>query len=359
MSDANFPDWRNRFAVQFRQGDRTEEGIGQGVNTEFLEDLLTTGFDPNRGLFMVNQNGDLYPNPAAATLYPDTYRSHYRFLGKILGRLIFQRSLVRLPLASFFLSKLLRGNTGVDLSELQSLDPEIYRNLMYIKNHPDQARSLMLDFTTTLSGALDGTTVELVPNGENIPVTEENYSEYIIRMADYYLNRSIRSHCAAFRDGFTSIVDPAWIKLFNQRELDVIIQGVQTEIDIDDLEENTNYSSVTDPFQVPSQQQSAEQQQSFGADHPTIVNFWKVLRKFTHAERTKFLRFVTSKSRAPLRGFKDLEPKFTILKAVSGTDYLPSASTCVNLLKMPPYETIETLEMKLREAIETNTFENT
>ena len=108
MSDANFPDWRNRFAVQFRQGDRTEEGIGQGVNTEFLEDLLTTGFDPNRGLFMVNQNGDLYPNPAAATLYPDTYRSHYRFLGKILGRLIFQRSLVRLPLASFFLSKLLR-----------------------------------------------------------------------------------------------------------------------------------------------------------------------------------------------------------------------------------------------------------
>ena len=94
--------------------------------------------------------------------------------------------------------------------------------------------------------------------------------------------------------------------------------GVQTEIDIDDLEENTNYSSVTDPFQGPSQQQSAEQQQSFGADHPTIVNFWKVLRKFTHAERTKFLRFVTSKSRAPLRGFKDLEPKFTILKAVSG-----------------------------------------
>ena len=224
------------------------------------------------------------------------------------------------------------------MSELQSLDPEIYAGLMNIKNHPDEARSLMLDFTAP------GTTVELVPNGENIPVTEENYSEYIIRMADYYLNRSIRSHCAAFRDGFTSIVDPAWIKLFNQRELDVIIQGkarkiskirqifwdsvnkffkyyilgVQTEIDIDDLEENTNYSSVTDPFQVPSQQQSAEQQQSFGADHPTIVNFWKVLRKFTHAERTKFLRFVTSKSKAPLRGFKDLNPKFKISKAVGG-----------------------------------------
>ena len=49
--------------------------------------------------------------------------------------------------------------------------------------------------------------------------------------------------------------------------------------------------------------------------------------------------------------------RFTV--GVLGTDYLPSASTCVNLLKMPPYETIATLEMKLREAIETNTFENT
>ena len=111
------------------------------------------------------------------------------------------------------------------MPELQSLDPEIYRNLMYIKNHPDEAPSMMLDFTTTLSGAPNGTTVELVPNGENIPVTEENYYEYIINMADYYLNRSIKSHCDAFRDGLTSILYPAWIQLFNQRELDVIIQG--------------------------------------------------------------------------------------------------------------------------------------
>jgi len=85
-----------------------EPGIGQGVNSEFLEDLLATGFDPNRGLFMVNQNGELFPNPAAAELYPDTFKTHYAFLGRILGRLIFQRSLVRLPLASFFVSKLLR-----------------------------------------------------------------------------------------------------------------------------------------------------------------------------------------------------------------------------------------------------------
>ena len=116
------------------------------------------------------------------------------------------------------------------MSELQSLDPEIYDSLMYIQNHPDEARRMMLDFTTTLSGAPNGTTVELVPNGENIPVTEENYDKYISEMADYKLNRSIKSHCDAFRDGLTSILYPPWIQLFNQTELDVIIQGKARKI---------------------------------------------------------------------------------------------------------------------------------
>ena len=93
-----------------------------------MEDLLRTGFDPNRGLFLQNDDGELYPNPGAMYLYPETFEQHYKFLGKILGRMIFQRSLVKLPLASFFLSKIIRGGVNnVELSELQSLDPELYR----------------------------------------------------------------------------------------------------------------------------------------------------------------------------------------------------------------------------------------
>ena len=72
------PDWRQRFAVQFRNQERTEAGIGEGVNVEFLEDLLRTGFDPNLGLFLQNENGELYPNPGAIYLYPDSYRQHYK-----------------------------------------------------------------------------------------------------------------------------------------------------------------------------------------------------------------------------------------------------------------------------------------
>ena len=41
-------------------------------------------------------------------------------------------------------------------------------------------------------------------------------------------------------------------------------------------------------------------------------------------------------------GFKELNPKFSIRKAGTGTR-LPSSSTCVNLLKLPAYSDEDTL----------------
>ena len=42
--------------------------------------------------------------------------------------------MIEIPLASFFLSKMLgQKNLNVDIDHLQSLDPEIYKNLLYLK----------------------------------------------------------------------------------------------------------------------------------------------------------------------------------------------------------------------------------
>ncbi len=45
---------------------------------------------------------------------------------------IYESHLVELPLASFFLSKLL-GQVNADIDHLSSLDPELYKNLLYLK----------------------------------------------------------------------------------------------------------------------------------------------------------------------------------------------------------------------------------
>ena len=51
------------------------------------------------------------------------------------------------------------------------------------------------------------------------------------------------------------------------------------------------------------------------------------------------------------RGFKELVPKFAIRDAGRDNERLPTASTCVNLLKLPMYTDERILKAKLLQAI--------
>ncbi len=55
--------------------------------------------------------------------------------------------LVELPFASFFLSKLLGTSADVDIHHLASLDPEMYRNLLFLKSYEGDVEDLGLNFT--------------------------------------------------------------------------------------------------------------------------------------------------------------------------------------------------------------------
>lgn len=94
----------------------------------------------------------------------------------------------------------------------------------------------------------------------------------------------------------------------------------------------------------------------------TVRLFWQVVADFTPTQRGMLLRFITSSSRAPLGGFKHLQPPLTIAKVDCGAsplallggkdvDRLPSASTCFNTLKLPNYRRGVTLRRKLLDAI--------
>ena len=60
---------RNKLRVTLVNAQGLDEpGIdGGGVFREFLNELLKTGFDPNRGYFTTTQDGQLYPNPQVDT----------------------------------------------------------------------------------------------------------------------------------------------------------------------------------------------------------------------------------------------------------------------------------------------------
>lgn len=60
---------------------------------------------------------------------------------------MYENLLVELPLAEFFMSKVVGRHADVDMHHLVSLDPILYHNLLYLKNYEGDVQELGLDFT--------------------------------------------------------------------------------------------------------------------------------------------------------------------------------------------------------------------
>ncbi|KIJ54357.1 hypothetical protein M422DRAFT_25280 [Sphaerobolus stellatus SS14] len=317
-----------QFIDQFGQ---EEAGIdGGGVFKEFLTSLSREVFDTNRGLWLTTQQQELYPNPHSYATEPHQL-NWYRFIGRILGKALYEGILVDVAFASFFLAKWLAKQSYLD--DLASLDPELYNGLIFLKHYDKNFEDLSLNFTISEEDLGVSRTVNLIPNGDQISVTKENRLQYIYLVSHYRLSKQIKKQSDAFFEGLSDIINPRWLRMFNQQEVQILVGGINAPIDIDDLQQNCNYGGLYDE------------------NHDTIRLFWKVVRSFDQEQRRGLVRFVTSCSRPPLLGFKELYPKFSIRDSSSDEQRLPTSSTCVNLLKLPRYQTERTMREKLLQAI--------
>lgn len=115
-----------------------EAGIDQdGVFKEFLEETIKRVFDPSLNLFKTTADNRLYPSPIS--YLNDANHLHlFEFVGRMLGKAVYEGILVDVPFASFFLSLVL-GQTQQAfyscIDELPSLDKELYKSLTFIKHY--------------------------------------------------------------------------------------------------------------------------------------------------------------------------------------------------------------------------------
>lgn len=91
---------------------------------------------------------------------------------------IFENILVDLPLAEFFLAKLLVDRAPAHY--LKSLDPVLYRNLLYLRDYNGDISDLGLDFTT-VNNDLGETRVSYVCLFKNLSISNfKKIRSYII-----------------------------------------------------------------------------------------------------------------------------------------------------------------------------------
>lgn len=214
---------------------------------------------------------------------------------------------------------------------------------LQLKNYPGDVEDFALNFTITDTVPLPDSqsrtiTRELKARGSDIPVTNQNRLVYISYIARYRLQAQPVLQTNAFLQGLGQIIQPSWLSMFNQAELQTLVSGESGDIDVADLRSNTLYGGV---YVIGDDQQ----------EHPTIKLFWEVMSKMRNEERQQVLKFVTSTPRAPLLGFSHLNPRFSIRDSSEEEERLPSTSTCVNLLKLPRYSKPETLREKLLYAV--------
>ncbi|DBA00336.1 TPA: hypothetical protein N0F65_001531 [Lagenidium giganteum] len=331
-------DMKKRINVIFINEFGTEEtGIDAGgLFKEFWLDLSNYAFDLQYGLFELTLDQLLYPNPASASAHFDRPIDHltlFQFVGRILGKALYEGIVVQPKFAHFFLSKLLHAYNN--LNELPSLDPEIYKNLVFLKSYDGDISDLGLTHTVVQEVFGEQKEVEIIPGGANIPVTNQNKTRYIHLVADYYLNVQIREQSAAFRAGLADVIDLRWLQMFNEPELQVLISGKGGHLDIEDLRAHTMYTG------------------GYYALDKRVGWLWQALASFTPSEQAAFLRFTTSCQRAPSLGFGALTPPFCVQKIPIRRDdeLLPSSSTCFNTLKLPTYSSYKVLREKLLTAV--------
>ncbi|KAK6535563.1 hypothetical protein TWF694_002017 [Orbilia ellipsospora] len=311
-----------------------EEGVDAGgVTREWFQVLARQMFNPNYALFspVASDRTTFHPNRMSSV--NAEHLSFFKFIGRIIGKALYEGRVLDCHFSRAMYKRILGQN--VSLKDMENLDLDYYKSLQWMLSNEIQD-ILLLTFSIETDEFGVERVLDLVPNGSNISVTDENKEDYVKKVTEFRLVQSVKDQMDWFLQGFHDIVPAELIAIFNEQELELLISGLP-DIDVDDWRNNTEYHN-------------------YSASSPQVQWFWRAVRSFDKEERAKLLQFVTGTSKVPLNGFKELEgmngySKFNIHRDYGNKDRLPSSHTCFNQIDLPEYESYELLRKSLLTAI--------
>ncbi|CAF3984078.1 unnamed protein product [Rotaria magnacalcarata] len=312
-----------------------ERGLDYGgLSREWFLILSREVFNPYYGLFEYSaiDNYTLQINPLSG-LFNEEHIKYFRFIGRIIAMAIYHGKLLEAFFIRPFYKMLL--SKPITLADMESVDREYYQSLKYIlENDPTD---LDLYFVVSEEVLGDLREHELKPGGQHIQVTDENKQEYIEMVINYRFVQRIATQMNALKLGFQDILSLENIKMFDEKEVELLISGLG-EINVNDWRMHTMYKGGYRP------------------DDPVIQHFWKAIGSLKPEERTRLLQFVTGTSRLPMNGFRELwgssGPQLFTIERWGDRTKLPRAHTCFNRIDLPPYESYQDLRQKLVQAME-------
>ena len=327
-----------------------EEGVDAGgVTREWFQVLARGIFNPDWALWqpVASDRTTFHPNPLS--WINGEHLVYFKFIGRIIGKALHEGRVLDCHFSRAVYKRMLGKQPN--LKDLESMDLDYYKSLLWILEN-DITDIITEDFSVIEEQFGDEKIVDLIPDGRNVPVTEENKREYVQKLVEYRLTTSVTEQLEDFVKGFHDIIPAELVAIFDEQELELLISGLP-EIDVDDWKANTEYHN-------------------YNANSPQVTWFWRIVRAMSNEERAKLLQFITGTSKVPLNGFKDLEGmQGTTRFSGKSNDYLrrfananmiivhrdpshnrlPTSHTCFNQLDLPAYDNQEMLKTQLMTAI--------
>jgi len=325
-----------------------EQGIDAGgLAREWFQLVTDQIFDPDSGLWRSSFSNQMCMtiNPASELSCPDDHLIYFRFLGRVMGKALFDRQLISGHMVQHLYKHIL--GWPVTFDDLEMVDAEFHKSMLQLlamASSEEDVTNMCLDFTYTEETLGIKTHVDLVPDGSNKEVTNENLSEYLELICKYRLLERIKPQLNELLLGFFDVIPEPLLTIFDYQELELVLCGLP-KIDLDDWKQNTNYvgSFV-----------------STKAKHRVCTWFWEIVRDdFDQEMKARLLQFVTGTSGVPARGFSVLQGndgvirEFTLNGIQANVSSYPKAHTCFNRLDLPLYTSKKELFEKLKLAVTT------
>ncbi|KAK0404585.1 hypothetical protein QR680_017525 [Steinernema hermaphroditum] len=322
-----------------------EAGTGFGPTLEFYSLLsremqrhsldlwlgspLSTGEGDQRAEYTTSPGG-LFPKivKGLSAKEMDARSKRFEFIGRLMGQALLDVRMLDIQMSSVFYKWLLGKEHSISLFDLEMLDEVFYRSLREMSLTEDQDFEYLEQYFT-LPG---DESFELLKGGRNKAVNKANVNKFIQLVVYWKLIEGVRKEMEAVRRGFNSVVDPSLLRIFDESEMDELFCGCSER----------NNEKI---WNVATLQQSIKPDHGYSHDSPQVQWLIKMLLSFSTDQRRNFLQFATGSTRLPFGGFRSLNPPLKVVKKTvayaSCDSELPSAMTCYNYLKVPPYSSYE------------------
>ena len=313
-----------------------------GVFREWYSCLYKQIFSEKNKFFIENNNNSyikgtylIYPK------YNNMNLDYYDFFGKLSAKALIDHVNISQNLNRTVVKYLLDEN--VNLFDMQFYDIDIYNSLKEINDNDNINDNEILRDIKFVWNIKDENgnlkEIELVENGRNINLNNENKHLFIEKVIYYETLYNYEEQIERLKKGFFSLIGNKIYKIFQPEEFAYELSG-QIEIDLEDWKNNTIYKG------------------HYNKDNKTIKIFWEILSELSQNELFNFFHFCTSSIHVPIDGFNSLkgvnnkiqkftiEPKLTLILDESNNSNfkLIEAKTCFNRILLPEYSSKEDMK---------------